>query len=98
MSRYRSVPTIFDKHYKRKVRGIRTRPAVDQTLTFTVMLNADETFETLAYRHYGAENLWWVIADQNPLLHPLFLVAGTYIRILKKSHLPDGRLPVRYGV
>lgn len=38
--------------------------------------------DTVAYRMYGSEQLWWLIADANPeILNWLRITAGTVIRI-----------------
>lgn len=97
MNRYAGIESKFDVDLQRRVGGFRFKPETDESLLFTVILEDGDTFETLAYKFYGGENLWWVIADQNPLVHPLYLVAGTRIRVLRRGSLPTIRPPVRYG-
>lgn len=97
MGRYKGVSTKFDVDLRRRVRGMRFRPEINEELVFTIYLEDGDTFESLAYKYYGSEDLWWIIADQNPLVHPFYLTAGTRVKILKRSALPAGRQTSRYG-
>ena len=97
MSRYERTSTKFDVAEGSQVMGFRfARPSI-LSATFSVMLTAGDTYESLAYTYYGNSNLWWVIADQNPLLHPLFMDVGTYVRVLKPQYLEANRLPMGFG-
>lgn len=40
-----------------------------------------DSFETLAHRHLGSSELWWRIADVNPLIFPLSLEIGSTVLI-----------------
>jgi nucleoid-associated protein YgaU len=42
---------------------------------------AGETVELLAYRFLGASELWWQIADANPLVFPTDLRPGTVLAV-----------------
>lgn len=42
---------------------------------------AGETLEALAHRYLSASELWWQIADANPLVFPTDLRAGTVLAI-----------------
>lgn len=97
MNRYSGVLKKFDSREGRLVSGFRVTPKVDDTTIFTVILNDRETFESLAYVYYGSSKLWWIIADQNPLVNPLSLTPGLRIRVLKRQFLPGDRLPARFG-
>lgn len=96
MNRYERVKVARDPDEGRLVLGFRLAPAVDVDRTFQVYANDGDTFESMAFVYYGSSKLWWVIADQNPLIHPLFLVAGDRVRILKREHLPFNRLQGRF--
>lgn len=68
-------------------------PATPKDTTYRVSFytwRAGDRMDLLAYRFYGDERLWWLIADANPEIVPaassLFSIApGTLIRI------PDAR-------
>jgi len=60
------------------------RPAVPlETYPDAVLhtLVGDETLDCLAARYYGREDLWWRIADANPLRFPLDWKAGDTLEI-----------------
>jgi hypothetical protein len=42
---------------------------------------APEDIEYLAWRRYGASDVWWLIADANPLAFPLDLRPGQSLEI-----------------
>jgi len=44
--------------------------------SYTHMVMAGETMETLAHRYYGNSAAWWRIAEANPLLFPSDLKPG----------------------
>jgi hypothetical protein len=97
MNRYANILKKYDPIEQRFVQGFRVVPQTDESLVFTIILQEKETFESLAYTYYGSSKLWWVIADQNPLINPLALTMGTRIRVLKRQFLPGDRLPARFG-
>lgn len=60
------------------------RPAVPpETYPDSIMhtVVGDETLDQLAAHYYGREDLWWRIADANPLKFPLDWKAGDTIVI-----------------
>lgn len=91
MQRYNDKRVGFDREENVHYREIRFRPPISLKKSFMVMVEAGETFESLAFKYYGTEELWWVIADQNPLIAPLSLAAGMNVRVLRKRYLPGSR-------
>jgi len=62
-----------------------TAEVPDGSLPYTVQ--AEDTFESLAFKFYGDANKWYVIANVNPAVFwPLNLEAGTLIYIPPKSY------------
>lgn len=95
MNRYARTKKSFDREEGRLVGGFRITPEIDDKFTFVVTTEESETLESLAFKYYGSEKLWWIIADANPLQQPLTLVAGTKIRIIKREYLTGERLAPR---
>lgn len=59
----------------------RPLPAPGPQTPYLHTLVAGEGIEYLADRYLGSSELWWQIADANPLVHPLDLQPGTVIAI-----------------
>lgn len=49
------------------------------------IIKAPETLEFLSWRYFGTSELWWRIADMNPLIFPLDLETGTSVTIPRTS-------------
>jgi nucleoid-associated protein YgaU len=65
----------------------RPLPQPADTTPYLHTLVAGETLELLAHRFLGAGELWWQIADANPLVFPTDLRPGTVLAI------PTGQAP-----
>lgn len=89
-SRYRFSETIQVYDSDGNVNGVyvlrETRMIVpDGSLPYTIQ--ARDTLESLAFKHYGDSNKWYVIADANPqVFWPLDLDTGTLIYIPPRSY------------
>lgn len=59
------------------------RPQPETTIAGSTqhIVKAPETLETLAWRYFGVSELWWRIADINPLIFPLDLPTGASVTI-----------------
>jgi len=79
-SRYHDVGTI-EVDGKVSLRQRRPPPteAYPDAIEHTVV--GRETLESIAFRYYGREDLWWRIADANPGRFPLDWAAGDVVRI-----------------
>lgn len=84
-SRYAGSPIVDSNHYEtwsdptsNNVLGPEILDGVD---TVDHVLGAGDRLDLLAYRYYGDEEYWWVIALSNRILDPFSLVVGTKLRI-----------------
>ncbi len=71
----------------RAVLPARPLPALPSGTPYLYMVIAGETVEMLAHRFLGSSELWWQIADANPLVFPTDVRPGTILAI------PTGRSP-----
>lgn len=79
-SRYAGLATVVVNGVPSLAR--RLMPSVvsyPDALIHTVI--AGETFDQLAFRYYGREDLWWRIADANPGIEPFELTPGATVTI-----------------
>lgn len=54
---------------------------LDGVNTIEHILVAGERLDVLAFRYYGDEDYWWVIALANRIMDPFALTAGQRLRI-----------------
>jgi len=85
-SRYAKSTVVSNNGVLRN--GLRTR--VDTTarsddIYYTV--RHGDRVDTLAYKHYGRADLWWILADYNDLMFPLVLEIGSVLRIPSSQHV-----------
>lgn len=83
-SRYRGLPVVEAPDPTGKAHpavGIRPSPPPPEGRLFKHRLTAGESLEYLAWRYYGASELWWRIADANPTLFPFDLTPGAAVVI-----------------
>lgn len=66
---------------------LRPPPLAPAQTPYLHTLVAGETVESLAARYLGSSDLWWQIADVNPLVFPADLAPGSLIAI------PTGQAP-----
>lgn len=59
----------------------RPLPAAGLQTPYLHTLVAGESIEYLAHRYLGSSELWWRIADANPLAFPLDIRPGTVLAI-----------------
>jgi nucleoid-associated protein YgaU len=79
-SRYRGLGTVIaDDRVSLAQRPPALEPLPPDSIVHTVV--GAETLDLLAWKYYGREDLWWRIADANPLLKPFELRAGQTIGI-----------------
>ena len=89
-SRYRFSDTIQVQDADGNSNGVyvlreTTANVPDGSIPYTVQ--AKDTMESLAFKHYGDGNKWYVIAEVNPqVFWPLNLRKGELIYIPPKSH------------
>lgn len=78
-SRYAELP-VYNYNGRMIPATRRISREVQDGIYYTVI--EGDTLDLLAYRNYGDERLWWVIADVNPgIKFPTQLEAGSIIVI-----------------
>ena len=50
-------------------------------VTYEHVVVQGERIDQLAYRKLGDSRLWWMLADLNPHVDPLFLLGGDVLRV-----------------
>lgn len=75
----------FNEYYNTnedEARLVSERFVVRSVPYITHVVEAKESFESLANRYFGNEKLYWYIADQNPQIKfPDTIPVGTLVRI-----------------
>jgi len=83
-SRYATTPVLGD-HYATFVDPTRSdylgRGILDGVTTVDHMVEAGERLDNLAYRYYGDEGYWWVIALVNRVSFPLGIPPRTVLKV-----------------
>ncbi len=83
-SRYRGLAAYAAPGPDGTARPVLPARPVPQPGTQTPFLHtlvAGDTLESLAYRYLGSSELWWQIADANPLVFPPEVAPGTIVAI-----------------
>ena len=66
MSRYKYTKIESDKIYKNRVLTSTEYPEINASDTDIIYyVKYDDTYMSLAYRFYGDQSLWWIIARAN---------------------------------
>lgn len=87
-SRYRGLPSRTVQTEDGPTTAIARRPQPAQPATaLTHVLTGVETVEYLAWRFHGRSQMWWHIADANPLSFPLDWRAGQAVAMPATSGL-----------
>jgi len=79
-SRYHDLETVAaDDRVSLAQRPPVLDPLPPDSIVHTVI--GTETLDLIAWKYYGREDLWWRIADANPVLKPFELTPGQTIAI-----------------
>ncbi len=87
MARYDDSKIQFDPIEKTSFRPIRLNVDIPLEYIFETVIEAGDSIEAIAERIYGQSKLWWVIADLNGLIHPLYIEPGTRLKILLPGYV-----------
>jgi hypothetical protein len=79
ISRYRNVPKIDKKYYGTQDFPLKVK--LDAISTINIVFNAMDRLDTLAFKHLGAGEYWWVIAIMNDIDWGLKVNPGTVLKI-----------------
>jgi len=82
MPRFDNSKIEYDVDIKVPIRPIRMNPNIPNNQTFQTVIEAGDTVDAIAFRVYGSSRLWWIIADLNGLIHPLYIEPGTRLKLL----------------
>ncbi len=81
-SRYSKKTMIQSNTATESLRFHPLRETTRDLASQSYITRAGDTFESLAFKHYGDGNRWWVIADANPeIFFPLDLLPGVEIKL-----------------
>ena len=84
-SRYAGTPVVDGHHYETWLDPTTVDPLgpdiLDGIDTVEHVINAGERLDTLAFKYFGDEEYWWVIALANRILDPFSITVGTRLRI-----------------
>jgi hypothetical protein len=84
-SRYAGNPIVDGNHYETWTdptsSNVMGPDILDGVETVDHVLSVGERLDLLAYRYYGDEEYWWVIALANRIQDPFALTPGTRLRI-----------------
>lgn len=84
-SRYSGTPIVDSHHYETWTDPTSANPLGPDILagveTVEHIISAGERLDVLAYKYYGDEDYWWVIAIANRILDPFSISVGAKLRI-----------------
>ena len=88
-SRYKNLYRFIDRNGKRVIETyekLYIKPHSSDL--FHEVKSGEENFlDLIAYTYYKNEGLWWVIAEANQLINPLYVPAGTVLRVPSVANL-----------
>lgn len=82
MPRFDNDKIAYDVDIKVAIRPIRLNKNIPAGQTFQTVIEAGDSIDAIAFRIYGSSRLWWIIADLNGLIHPLYIEPGTRLKLL----------------
>lgn len=91
-SRYRGLEVIGPGPYNERSEVL-SRSLLDvndagvRAVTYEHVVVQGERIDQIAYRKLGDSRLWWLIADLNPHVDPLFLVGNDVLRLPRLEQL-----------
>jgi len=82
-SRYRYLYRFTDNNNRKIIETAEKIeiPVKPNDLFHQVSAGEEDALDSIAYKYYRHEGLWWVIATANNLLDPFKIEAGTVLRI-----------------
>lgn len=80
ISRYAPFPIYYHTLDKKYVAGI-TSQLLKETPFVEVIIDPEDTLDSLANKYYGRPDYYWIIADFNSILDPFIKIGQYYTKI-----------------